>query len=100
MAADFALRPLRPDFCNRSRLRGAPALALGHVQTPLNDASATSRCHHPDPAEAQRRWRGRGASRSGSVSVTAMHALFKTKVEWKVTPPGEDYFCCVSLVRI
>ena len=45
----------------------------------------TSRRHHPNPAEAHRRWRGRGASRSGSVSVITTHALFALKVQRKLS---------------
>ncbi len=45
----------------------------------------TSRRHHPNPAEAHRRWRGRGASRSGSVSVITTHAPFALKVQRQVS---------------
>ena len=40
--------------------------------------------HHPNPAEAQWRWRGKGANRSGSASVTTIHAPFTTEVECKM----------------
>ena len=60
----------------------------------------TARCHHPNPAEAQWRWRGRGASRSGSESVTTMHALFKPEVERKMTSAGRIIFCAHAGVRV
>ena len=45
-------------------IEGAPAprLRLDMQKTPLTRAGATSRCHHPNPAEADGRWRGRGVS--------------------------------------
>jgi hypothetical protein len=67
VTADYRVgRRLRADFCGRPRLRGSPSLARGHAETPLQRGGATTRRHHPNPAEAQGRWRGRGASRSGS----------------------------------
>src|SRR5262249_10832306 len=42
------------------RLGGSPTFPLGHAKTPLNRAGATWRRHHPNPAEAPRRWRGNG----------------------------------------
>ena len=38
----------------------------------------------PPLSRSPSRWRGRGTSRSGSVSVTTMHALFKGEVERKM----------------
>src|SRR6516164_778788 len=73
--------------------RQTVSLRFAHVytwkyKTPLTRAGATARRHHRNPAEAHRRWRGRGASRSGSVSVTT-HALFAGKIQRKVrTPDG------------
>src|SRR5262249_31579665 len=52
-------------------------------KTPLTRAGATSRRHHPNPAEAHGRWRGRRAKPSGLLSVTTTHALFARKVQRK-----------------
>src|SRR6516225_8145691 len=57
---------LRTDLGGRPRLDGARRFALGHAKTPLNSVGATARRrigatarrHHPNPAEAHRRWRG------------------------------------------
>ena len=67
LAAACPLRPLfftnrRADLGCRARLCASRTFALGHAKTPLNYAGATARRHHPSPAEAHRRWRGRGAS--------------------------------------
>ena len=64
---------------------GPAQLCAWTYNTPLDRAGATARRHHPNPAEAHRRWRGRGASRSGSVSVITTHALFAPKVQRKVS---------------
>src|SRR5258708_38980891 len=57
---------------------GTATLCAWTCKTPLK-ASAQQRAgalaqyraaHHPNPAEAHRRWRGKGSSRSRSVSVT------------------------------
>ena len=53
------------------------------MQTPLTRAGATSRRHHPNPAEAHGALAGRGVSRSGSLSVSTTHALFARKVQRK-----------------
>jgi hypothetical protein len=52
-----------PSVCEKYKLvnlGGSPTFALGHAKTPLNRAGATWRRHHPNPAEATRRWRGNG----------------------------------------
>src|SRR6266705_5618572 len=82
MAHLLAAARLRADFGGRARLNGACTFALGHAGL-LDHDSATSRRHHPYPAEAERRWRGRGASRSGSVFLGTTHALFALKVQRK-----------------
>src|SRR5205807_1884196 len=53
--------------------------------TPLDRAGATARRHHPDPAEAHRRWRGKRSEpvRLGIRAHT--HALFALKVQRKVS---------------
>src|SRR5262245_11130559 len=57
----------------------------GTSKTPLPCAGATSRRHHPNPAEAHGRWQGRGAKPSGLLSVTTTHALLALKVQRKVS---------------
>jgi hypothetical protein len=62
--------PLRSDMRCREDRRGPTAAPRGFVE----------------PAEAHTgRWRGRGASRSGSVSITTTDALFAPKVQRKVS---------------
>src|SRR5262249_888316 len=60
-------------------------VCAGTSKTPLPCAGATSRRHHLNPAEAHRRWRGRGAKPSGLLSVTTKHALLALKVQRKVS---------------
>jgi hypothetical protein len=54
-------------------------------KTPVTRASATARRHHLNPAEAQRRWRGTGASRVRLGVRITTHALFALKVQRKVS---------------
>jgi hypothetical protein len=53
--------------------------------------AATLRRHHQSPTEATGRWRGRGSSRSGSLSVTTTDALFAGKVQRKVSNGVVDW---------
>jgi hypothetical protein len=53
-ADHLAGRRLSADFCRISRLPVSPWFALGHAETPLRGGGATTRCHHPNPAEAPR----------------------------------------------
>jgi hypothetical protein len=56
---------------------------------------------HPNhPAEAPVALAGRGASRSGSASLTTMHALFKAKVECKTNGLGQIILFADSRVRV
>jgi hypothetical protein len=54
-------------------------LALGHAQNSRNSAP-----HHPNPAEAQWRWRGERSEPIRLSVLTTMHALFTRKVECKM----------------
>jgi hypothetical protein len=62
----------------------APVCAWTY-NTPLDRAGATARRHHPNPAEAHRRWRGKRSEPVSSVSVLTTHALFPLKVQRKVS---------------
>jgi hypothetical protein len=76
---------IRAGFAYRTPPNGSRRLALGHFKAPLQ-VPAQARRHRRSPAEAERRWRGRGASREGSVSVGQCIALSKAEVERKRTP--------------
>jgi hypothetical protein len=72
-----------------------PRLRFDMPKTPLNRTGAHG-AHHPNPAEVTRRWRGRGASRPGSLSVTTTDALFVGKVQRK----REQWYCWIGRRQI
>lgn len=74
---------------------------LGHSCRALDRRDgATSHRHHPNPTEAKRRWRRRGASRSGSGVHDHHAALFKAEVEPKMPSARADFFFPHSGVRV
>src|SRR6266511_1617384 len=82
----LASNSLGPDFGGGARLDGPRTLALGHVKTPLHGVGATARRTTQTPRRPNGAGGARGASRSGSasVTVTTMHALFTSEVECKM----------------
>jgi hypothetical protein len=54
-------------------------------KTPLDRAGATSRRHHPNPAEAHGALAGERSEPLGSLSVITTDALFAAKVQRKVS---------------
>ena len=81
---------LGPDFGGGARLDRLRTLALGHVKTPLHAVGATARRTTQTPRRPNGAGGARGASRSGSTSVTTMHALFTRKVECKMASGRPD----------
>jgi hypothetical protein len=81
---------LGPDFGGGARLDRPRTLALGHVKTPLHAVGATARRTTQTPRRPNGAGGARGASRSGSTSVTTMHALFTRKVECKMASGRPD----------
>jgi hypothetical protein len=64
---------------------GPRRFALGHTTLLSFVLAATARRHHPNPAQAHRRWRGE-RSKPGRLGVRAStHALFARKVQRKLS---------------
>src|SRR2546429_247885 len=84
MRSALASGSLGPDFGGGARLDRARTLALGHVKTPLHAVGATARGTTQTPRRPNGAGGARGASWSGSASVTTMHALFTREGECKI----------------
>src|SRR6266478_766316 len=64
---------------------GPAQLCAWTCNTPLDRAGATARRHHPNPAEAHRRWRGKRSEPVRAPSVITTHALLARKVQRKLS---------------
>jgi hypothetical protein len=96
----LASASLGADFGGGARLDRPRTLALGLVKAPLHAVGATVRRTTQTPRRPNGAGGVRGASQSGSASVTIMHALFTTEVECKMASVRADLFLHSSSAEI